>query len=363
MPTYKQPQTYLRIWDRERLNDPSLTLERFALQQCIPLKALKSRIDTAYRAREAIIARRHAVNAGAVTTLELDAPDGWSQWILFQSDNHHDSIFCNRELEQQHLNEAVKRGAVVMILGDLFDGMQGRYDNRRTYTELRPEYKREDYYDFLWKDMTNFLFPYAAHIALIADGNHELSILKNANTDVLGNLITNLQLSGADIKRGGFGGWVRLVLNLGDGRKIVKRIKYYHGSGGEAPVTRGAIQTNRQAVYLPDADIVINGHSHNHYHIPISRERLSDDGRHYFDLQHHIRVPGYKQAYGDGSRGWEVTRGGVPKPIGAVWVQLSRRGDEIITNILSDIRGADTVIGDATELYNGVVYSQDSEGY
>lgn len=34
-------------------------------------------------------------------------------------------------------------------------------------------------------------------------------------------------------------------------------------------------------------------------------------------------------AYGDGSGGWEVERGGVPKPVGAYWLRLywKRAGD------------------------------------
>jgi hypothetical protein len=80
-------------------------------------------------------------------------------------------------------------------------------------------------------------------------------------------------------------------------------------------------------VYLPDADIVVNGHSHNTYWIPIARERLSRDGVHYFDTQHYIRTPGYMAAYGDGTTGWEVTRGGVPKTLGGCFVTIKRLGE------------------------------------
>jgi hypothetical protein len=143
------------------------------------------------------------------------------------------------------------------------------------------------------------------------------------------------------------------------------RLKYFHGAGGEAPVTRGVIQTNRQAVYLPDADIVVNGHSHNSYYIPISRERLSAKGRQYFDIQHHLRTPGYKQSYGDGAQGWDVTRGGVPKPIGACWVKLKycnsmvgRSVDRVRIECNPDIRGADVVtIGG--DVYEGPTWDED----
>lgn len=101
-------------------------------------------------------------------------------------------------------------------------------------------------------------------------------------------------------------------------------IKYYHGAGGgSAPVTRGVIQTNRQAVYLPDADVVINGHNHEAWYMPISRERIGDTGVIYQDVQHHIRTATYKNDYGDGSGGWHVEGGKPPKPMGAAWIRLS----------------------------------------
>jgi hypothetical protein len=81
--------------------------------------------------------------------------------------------------------------------------------------------------------------------------------------------------------------------------------------------------------YLPDADIVVNGHSHNSYHVPIVREKVNQAGIVYFDTQHHIRTPGYKQSYGDGSQGWDVTRGGVPKPLGGAWVTFSEKADSV----------------------------------
>ena len=146
-------------------------------------------------------------------------------------------------------------------------------------------------------------------------------------------------------------------------------MKYFHGSGGEAPVTRGATQTNRQAVFLPDADIVVNGHSHNDYHIPITRENITNRGKQYFTIQHHIRIPGYKQGYGDGTKGWEIERGGVPKPIGAFWMRLwfdsghnpnNHRG-QIKIQFVNDIYPpfpVESVSGS----YDGRVYNDDSEG-
>ncbi|CAK0749642.1 conserved hypothetical protein [Gammaproteobacteria bacterium] len=301
---------------------------------------------------------------GAVTTINVDEVyGGWEQWLFLTSDNHFDSIYCNRDIMRAHFDEAKRRSARIYIFGDWYDAMQGRYDNRRAAPELRPEYeRREDYYDAIVNDSADWLAPYAPNIDIISDGNHELGVLKNANTNIVDRLVhehLNRKYGGA-VRHGGYGGWVRFLFDEGNHKQSV-RLKYYHGSGGEAPVTRGAIQTARQAVYLPDANIVVNGHSHNMYYIPISRERLGNKGCQYLDIQHHIRIPGYKQAYGDGQSGWEVTRGGVPKPIGSVWVRLYYDNKIIKIQVTPEIVAPEPVSISADVLYNGAVY--DDDGY
>jgi predicted phosphodiesterase len=301
---------------------------------------------------------------GAVTSIYYDVDAAWEQWILFTSDNHFDSIYCNREVMKADFEEAVKRNARIFILGDWYDAMQGRYDPRRSMPELRPEYQRkEDYYDVLVKESADWLEPYAANIDVMADGNHELGVLKNANTNIMDRLVGELnRRCKTTIRHGGYGGWVRMMLHRSDRPECSVRIKYFHGSGGEAPVTRGAIQTNRQAVYLPDANIIVNGHSHNAYYIPITRERLSNKGIQYMDNQHHIRTPGYKQGYGDGTTGWEITRGGVPKPIGSVWVKVSYP-QEVRIQVVPQITAPEIISVDSNEIYNGKIFDDDQEGY
>lgn len=281
---------------------------------------------------------------GNVISLYFDVKAKWEQWFLLLSDVHHDSVYCNRELETEHLREAIRRKAYILYFGDLFDAMQGRFDPRRSMNELRPEYRRDDYYDYVIKDVGDYLAPYSKNIVMMGRGNHETSVLKNANTDLIDRLAFYMNaVHGAHVITGGFGGWVRFMIQSEDIPHGSYRMKYFHGAGSEAPVTRGVIQTNRQAVYLPDADIVVNGHNHNAYYVPICRERLSGKGIQYQDIQHHIRIPGYKQEYADGSGGWTVERGGVPKPIGAVWMRMyytrSETSNRVKLQFITDIEG------------------------
>ena len=285
---------------------------------------------------------------GPVTKINTDE----GEFRMFvTSDVHFDSVHCDRVQFFKDLDTAIRMDADIFINGDLFDAMQGRFDPRRDMSHLRPEYRREDYYDYIVKDTANQLEPYASRIILMTRGNHELSVLKNANTDVIARLAERLnEKQEHQIATGGYGG----AIMIGYDDDYICPIKYFHGSGGEAPVTRGAIQTNRQAVFLPDYQVVLNGHSHNSYWIPISRERVTKDGHHYYDLQHHVRTPGYNMAYGDGSGGWEVTRGGVPKPVGGAMLFFS--DNEILCTPMVH---APKSISPVEDVYNGIIFPQE----
>lgn len=264
-------------------------------------------------------------NSGNVATLYIsNIYDGWEQWLLFTSDRHHDSVDCDRAREIEHLEKAKARDAFIVDVGDLYDAMQGKYDPRRTYSNLRPEYKVDAYLDEIVSEAADFYGPYVKNILVLGRGNHEKGVLKHCGTDLTSNLVHCLNSKyGGHIQAGGFGGWVRILCTVNKVSRIGIKVKYFHGAGGsQAPVTRGVIQTNRQAVYLPDADVVVNGHSHDSWYVPITRERISKDGKIYQDIQHHIRTSSYKDEYGDGSGGFHVENGRPPKPLGAVWVRL-----------------------------------------
>lgn len=301
---------------------------------------------------------------GAVTSFYFDdALAGWEKLLYFTSDVHFDSARCYRESLKRHLDEAKKLGASISIFGDWFDAMQGRFDPRRDMSELRPEYRRPDYYDFVVKDSADFLEEYAENLDVISDGNHEISVLKNSNTSLMDRLVFELnRRKNTEIQHGGYGGYVRYMIDMG-GTKTSVRVKYFHGAGGDAPVTRGVIHTNRQAVYLPDANIVVNGHNHNGYYVPITRERLSNKGIMYFDTQHHIRTPGYKLSYGDGASGWDVTRGGVPKPIGGFYVRLYQSDHTIKIQVISNIESPEPMSIESGEIYSGRVHDDDQSDY
>jgi hypothetical protein len=260
-----------------------------------------------------------------VTDIHFDrVGDGWRQMFMLRGDAHYDNVHCRQDIELRDLERAKELNAGIIDIGDLFCAMQGRGDPRSDYDALRPEHKRSDYINALVEVAAKRYRPYAPQWWLMGKGNHETAVLKNKNVDLTSMLAYDLNTPVADahasaIQVGGYGGWVRFHFTM---RKTVKysiNLKYFHGAGGGGPVTRGVIDTNRQAVYLPDADIVVNGHTHDNYIVPVARERFGLHENISHDYLWFIRTPTYKDEYGDGGGGFHIERGRPPKPVGCVF--------------------------------------------
>ena len=224
-----------------------------------------------------------------------------------------------------HLKMAKERNALILDCGDLFCAMEGKFDPRSSYDNLREEKKGEDYIDRIVKHAAEDYAPYVKNFLMIGKGNHETNIRKRTGHDLTSSLVHRLN---SDYKgkvfMGYYGGWVRFSFTVHKTKKWVYDLKYHHGKSTSAPVTKGVIQTARQAARLAGADIVVNGHNHNAYVVPLKQERLSRKGKVVFDIMWFIRTPGYKDGYADGAEGFEVEKG-EPKPLGCVWVKFSKR--------------------------------------
>lgn len=251
---------------------------------------------------------------------------------MLTSDEHFDSTWCNRDKMKRDLETAKVRQALIMEFGDFFDAMQGKFDPRRSMDDLRPEYRVSNYYDVVVDNAADWLEPYAANLLMFGLGNHETGVIRHVNTNLTDRLADKLRQRGSRIIAGSYGGWVRFMFNLSGGKGTGPRrslnIYYHHGKGGSAPVTKGVIDTARQAAYLPDANIVVNGHNHNAYWLPIQRRRLTTKGMEFFDTQHFIRTPGYKQPT-IARHGFDTETMPAPKPNGCIWLRLFREGSEI----------------------------------
>ncbi len=258
--------------------------------------------------------------------------------FMLVSDVHLDNVHCDQSLFKLHLEQAVEEDAHIFDGGDYFCGMQGRYDPRADKSQLRPELQTNDYLGALVKYNCGFIQPYAKRIILMRKGNHETSILRHNQLDLNQSLVAMLNdRTGSNIMAGGYSGWTFFRCKRAQQKGCIKMFAH-HGYGGAAPVSRGLIQTNRMAVWLPDADIVWTGHTHNEWVVPIGRRRINGHGTVWNDEQLHVKTPGYKVNPPDGQEGWETERGFAPGTVGCAMLKISYDGRKSVQRFKIDIQ-------------------------
>lgn len=251
----------------------------------------------------------------------------WEFWCLLSSDRHWDNPSSNLELQRKHLEEARQHDAPVIDNGDFFCVMGGKYDKRASKSLLRPEHQKDNYLDAVVNTAVDWFAPHAEQFAVIGEGNHETSIRKRHETDLIQRLVGGLNAkTKSDIQACGYGSWVRFQFIDGNSQQTVK-LKRYHGHGGGGPVTKGVIQTNRRAAFLGNADIVFTGHVHEEWTLSTVQEELTHAGNVRHRKQLHVCSATYKDEYKDGSGGWHVETGKPPKPVGAMWLRFHWKPD------------------------------------
>lgn len=264
-----------------------------------------------------------------VTVLNLPEGQKKIKYLLI-SDLHWDHPKCDRQLLKQHLDEAKKIGAKIFINGDLFCLMQGKGDPRKAKSDIRPEHNNNRYLDSIVKTAAEWFLPYVENIELVGYGNHETSIIKHQETDILERFVERINTLGNPanpVQLGGYGGWIITRFTEKSKTKHKKasythKIKYLHGYGGGGPVTKGTIQHQREMVKISGADLIWMGHVHEDYEMTYSVEYLN-----YKHLIKHkdilmLRTAAYKEEYQDGFSGWHVERGQPVKPLGGRWLEL-----------------------------------------
>lgn len=248
---------------------------------------------------------------------------GKSQKFLLLSDLHWDNPKCERTLLTRHLKQAQERGAKIIINGDFFCMMQGKYDPRRSKKDILPEHNKANYIDAVIEDAVRWFTPYAKDILLIGYGNHETAIIKNLETDPLQRFVDLLNATaGTNVQVGGYGGVLDFKMEEYK-RRTSFAMKYYHGFGGGGAVTKGVIQDQRMISMMEGYDVIWMGHVHEIYH-HVNMVEAYDSHQKKLNLKevHQIRTGAYKEEYGDGYGGYHIEKGRPPKPMGGYWMAL-----------------------------------------
>lgn len=265
-----------------------------------------------------------------IVELEAAGTKGWERWFLLRSDAHFDNAHADWAMEERHLREARDRDAGIIDVGDLFCAMQGKWDPRSDRSALREEFQVGSYLDRLVDIAAERYADFAPWWLVVAPGNHEQSIAKRHETRLDERLVARMNAAGGNVQRMpyAFDVLFRVHRKVASNKSRHSLLYHgFHGSGGGGPVTKGVIQHNRRATFLPDPVVIHTGHVHEAWTVEHSRRRTTNQGRVYYDRQVHVTTPGYKDEYAPGE-GWHVERGAPPKPKGAAWLRLFFRYDK-----------------------------------
>lgn len=267
----------------------------------------------------------------------MESGKGYEHEFLLISDLHIDNPKCRRDLLLRDLDEAKRRGAKVIINGDFFCIMQGKWDPRSSKKDILPQHLGANYFQLVRDEAIELLRPYAENIALIGYGNHETAVLKRHEFDLLADFVTLFnERTGANVQLGGYSGWVIFNFQMPGTSTHGIKLKYHHGYGGGGAVTKGVIQGQREIAQVHGADIIWMGHVHELYHMIDMAETLRTFMGNYEVAHrpvHQVRTSTYKEEFEDGNGGFHVEKGRKPKPLGGMWVTFKvernrRKGEE-----------------------------------
>jgi UDP-2,3-diacylglucosamine pyrophosphatase LpxH len=216
------------------------------------------------------------------------------------SDLHLDSHYTDLKKVKALFEEAKANDYKIIIIGDLFDVMGGKYDKRTIKGDIKKEHSEDNYLNKVIEDIAKFLSPYIDNIALITAGNHEKEIDKRFECYLLEFLALYIhKMTGKDLNwTSDYAGFIRIHGTRNNSHDShVTKIFYNHGKDGNAVMTFGVLNVKRNAAMI-DADILISGHVHKNFSVPINRLYLSQKGVIKVKEQLHLQLGTAKETHG-----------------------------------------------------------------
>lgn len=205
----------------------------------------------------------------------VECEDGEPFRRFLMSDLHLGSAFADVKRMKADLEMAKKAGATILINGDVFDAINPK-DKRFAPSCIAKSLQGMDDLGGGMVDLAvSVLEPYADCIDVIGIGNHEEAWVRRSAEDLVKRLIDRLngtlkeQGHEGRIAHGGIMGYIRTTFAFkrakGHSPSVNHKLLYQHGSGGEAPVTAGAIDAYRKQAQFA-YDCLTFGHKHQSTH-------------------------------------------------------------------------------------------------
>lgn len=275
-----------------------------------------------------------------ITPVRHKAEEGQPFYRMLCSDLHIGSANSNHDLIVRDLATIKRWGGKALVNGDVFDAIcptDKRYDACVLHPSVRG---KKDLQKAVVNLAYDLLAPYADVIDVMGIGNHEQSWIKYNHGDPVTTLIEKLNAkAGGNIKHGGFAGFINtkfdvIVPKRGCVAHLKHRLLYYHGTGGDSPVTKGTIDFNRKGRNWK-FDLLTFGHKHNELCAADAIADTTEDDKYFERRQLCLQTPSYYRNYRELQTGEELDQSYAadkshpPKPMGAIFVTLRPQRNEV----------------------------------
>lgn len=244
----------------------------------------------------------------------LSLSEGATHSILFSADWQLGSVNCDEQRITKDLELARKRGSDIILVGDIFDGIfptDRRYRPSCVAKWLRDT---DDHAGAALRRARELLEPVARQVRLVAGGNHEEHVIERHSVDLTKGLCERLP----NAVPGGYCGYV--TYRAAGVQPYV--IHYDHGSGGDSQ-NKGILNATRKSMHHT-FDMYVTGHLHNRWcvdDVAIVNGKVRP--------RKLLMVGSYlkSQNGNPASSSYEERWGLSPKPLGGIFVTLTRDGN------------------------------------
>jgi len=245
--------------------------------------------------------------------------------FLFKSDCHQDSKQCNEKLLIKHLEIARKEDAMVFDFGDLFDAMQANDDRRAMKESLRDDLVANAYFNKLVESAVDFYKPYKDLLLLQCYGNHETSVIRHKEIDLIRMFVNDMKYNGAaNLIRGAYEGYILLKFELSSTEVLTKTIWYSHGKQGSNPARSKGVLDCDILLGQRDADIYVFGHRHNSWRVTLAKENINlGNGAITHKNTKFLQIPTYKMRHIKG-QGYEAEKQFPASVLGSYMLSFER---------------------------------------
>lgn len=243
-------------------------------------------------------------------------------------DPHIDSMGHCGDLFKEILSQCADTNTPVIIIGDLFDAMQGRSDRRHSKQALtQDDIGESPYFNNIIEKVANIFEPYIGRIPWILSlkGNHETAIEKYNEIDLMQILKYSLFKKGYDNFH--FTGYRTYLKSL----FVYKKRKYggtnliggfHHGFGG-ARRSKGILNVDINKGMYGSVDYFCTGHTHEQWSYPSQVLKLDNRGYEYKKEVLFMQVPSFKEDITNVNSGYAVEKSFQPLPIGGYWLNIN----------------------------------------